>query len=260
MINLQINNNTYKDIDLVIFDKDGTLFQLYPYCSKMVFERTNAICNVLQNHDKNLQDWLIITMGVDQKNHKIFPEGPIGVYSKYYAQNMLFEKMNYEGYNISRSMLKTAFEIADNNINKMEYLKEALVPVPGMIDFIEDLGDKCSIAIYSNDMTDRLYDTLKLFDIYNNFKCVLGSDIVKKHKPDPMGVNIIMQKLGIQSENTAFIGDSVLDIECGKRARCKYLFGVLSDISDLKFLRSKSNEIVKDFTEITVTESRSKNE
>lgn len=254
MINLQINESIYEDIDLIIFDKDGTLFQLYPYCSKMVFERTNAICNALQNHDKILEDWLILTMGVDLKNHRIFPEGPIGVYSKYYAQDMLFEKMNAKGYNISREMLKTAFETADDNINKIEYLKEALVPVPGMIDFIEDIGSKCNCAIYSNDMTRRLNDTLELFSIDKYFDCILGSDMVEKHKPDPMGVLKIMDELGIEPEKTAFVGDSVLDIECGKRARCKYLISVISDISDLKFLKSNSNVLIKDFTKLKIKE------
>jgi len=250
MINLHINENTYQNIELIIFDKDGTLFQLYPYCSKMVFERTNAICNLIENHDPLLKDWLILTMGVDKNNHKILPEGPIGVYSKYYAQDMLFEKMNAEGYSISRKMLKTAFKSADNNINRLEYLKEALVPVPGMIGFIENIGSKCKCAIYSNDMTKRLDDTLNLFGINNCFECVLGSDMVQKHKPDPMGVLKIMDELEIAPENTAFVGDSVLDIECGKRANCKYLFSILSDISDLEFLKSNSNELIKDFTEI----------
>ncbi len=260
MVNFQINGNGYEDIDLIIFDKDGTLFQLYPYCSKMVFERTNAICNLLKNHDNTLQDWLTVTMGVDQRNHKIFPEGPIGVYSKYYAQDMLFKKMNSEGYSITKLMLKKAFEVADHTINNLEYLKDALVPVPGMINFVTNISDKCNCAIYSNDMTNRLHDTLKLFKIENKFKCVLGSDVVEKHKPDPMGVNIIMNKLEIQPENTAFFGDSILDIECGKSAGCKYLFGVLFDISDLKFLRYKSNELIKDFTNVTFPESGDKNE
>ena len=252
MINLQINGNTYKNIDLIIFDKDGTLFKLYPYCSKMVFERTKAICNELEKHDKTLQDWLILIMGVDLENHRIFPEGPIGVYSKYYAQDMLFEKMNSKGYNISKKELKNAFETADKNINRIEYLKDALVPVPGMIKFIEDISDKCNCAIYSNDMTKRLNDTLKLFGIEKNFNSILGSDLVEKHKPDPMGVNMILEELKIPPEKTAFIGDSVLDIECGKRAKCKYLLSVLSDISDLKFLKSNSNELIKDFTNIKV--------
>jgi len=248
MVNLQINDNKYKNIDLIIFDKDGTLFELYPYCSKMVNERTTAISNILENYDQNLYDWLILTMGVDLKNNRIFPEGPIGVYSKFYAQDMLFEKMNDKDYNISKKTLKTAFENADRIINQKEYLKDALVPVPGMIDFVEAIGHKCRFAIYSNDLTERLHDTLNLFEIDTYFDCVLGSDKVTKRKPDPMGLLMIMSKFGIAPENTAFIGDSILDIECGKGAKCKYLIGVISDITDINYLKSNCNELIKDFS------------
>jgi HAD superfamily hydrolase (TIGR01549 family) len=252
MINLEINDNNYENINLIIFDKDGTMFQLYPYCSKMVFERTNAICNVLNDHDKELEKWLISTMGVDLENQKIYQKGPIGVYSKYYAQNMLFEKINEKGYDISREMLKKAFETADININQIDYLKDALIPVPGMMDFIKSSAKNCKLAIYSNDMTLRLNDTVELFNINNYFECVLGSDMITKHKPDPMGVLKIMEKLEIEPENTAFVGDSNLDIECGKRAGCKYLISILSDISDQKYLKQNSNEILNDFTRINV--------
>lgn len=252
MVNLEIKDNCYENIDLIILDKDGTLFQLYPYCSKMVFERTKAICNILNNQDKKLENWLISIMGVDLENQKIFQNGPIGVFSKYYAQDMLFEKINQEGYDITRETLKKAFETADVNINHIEYLKDALEPVHGMTNFIKSSGEKCKLAIYSNDMTPRLNDTLELFNLDKYFDCVVGSDMITKHKPDPMGVLKIMEKLEISPENTAFIGDSNLDIECGKRADCKYLISILSDISDQIFLKKYSNELLNDFTEIKV--------
>lgn len=254
MIDLNINNQIYEDIELMIFDKDGTLFQLYPYCSKMVFERTNAICNVINDHDPQLKDWLIKTMGVDLDNKRIFPEGPIGVYSKYYAMDLIYEKMTDKGYPVSKNMIQNAYTIADEHINSIDYLKDALVPVNGMVEFIEKINGNCKCAIYSNDMTNRLKDTLNIFKIDKYFDCVLGADLVEKHKPDPMGVLKIMDELDISPENTVFVGDSALDIESGKRAKCKYLLSVLSDISDLEFLKSNSNELVEDFTKIRIKE------
>lgn len=254
MINLKINNQIYEEIELIIFDKDGTLFQLYPYCSKMVFERTNAICNVINDFNPQLKDWLIKTMGVDLDNKRIFPKGPIGVYSKYYAMDLIYEKMAEKGYSITKNMIQKAYAIADEHINSLDYLKDALVPVNGMIEFIEKVNNNCKCAIYSNDMTDRLKDTLNIFKIDKYFDCVLGADLVEKHKPDPMGVLKIMNELDISSENTVFVGDSALDIESGKRAKCKYLLSILSDISDLEFLKLNSNELIEDFTKIKVKE------
>jgi HAD superfamily hydrolase (TIGR01509 family) len=252
MINLSINNVICKDIELLIFDKDGTLFQLYPYCSKMVLERTSAIIKLLKNEDPLLKDWLIHKMGVDLENKKIYSEGPIGVYSKYYAMNMLNEKMNANGYKIEKKLLDKAFNEADQNINQISYLKEALIPVAGMIEFIEKVGDKCKCAIFSNDMTDRLNDSLEIFNIRNYFDCVLGGDLVEKHKPDPMGLLKIMEELDVSPENTAFFGDSTPDIESANRAKCEYIVGVLSDISDLEFIKSNSRSQINNFTQITI--------
>ena len=253
MIDLSIKGVEYKDIELLIFDKDGTLFQLYPYCSKMVFQRTNAILKVMENDDQELKDWLIKTMGVNLEEKIIYPNGPIGVYSKYYAQNMLYEKMNEYGYLINREMLKEAFNEADDNINEIVYLKKALIPVEGMVEFINKVKGRSKCAIYSNDMTQRLKDTIDIFGIGDCFDYILGGDLIDKHKPDPMGIIKIMDELKVKPENTAFFGDSSLDIEAGQRAKCKYVFGVLSDISNLKYLKSNSNVIISDFTQITVS-------
>ena len=153
MLDLSINRDKFEDIDLMIFDKDGTLFQLYPYCSKMVFERTNAICNVINDHNPQIKYWLIKTMGVDLKNQKIFLEGPIGVYSKYYAMDLIYKKMKKNGYSINKEMIQKAYNIADERINTIDYLKNALVPVKGMIDFIKNVNNECKCAIFSNDIT-----------------------------------------------------------------------------------------------------------
>lgn len=252
MINLSINNVICKDIELIIFDKDGTLFKLYPYCSKMVIQRTNAILKILKTEDPLLKEWLIQIMGVDLENKKIYPEGPIGVYSKYYAMNMLYEKMNANGYEIQKEMLEEAFMEADLKINKISYLKEALEPVDGMLKFMETVGNKCKCAIFSNDMTDRLNDSLDIFKIRTYFDYVLGGDRVKKHKPDPMGLLKIMEELDVSSTKTAFFGDSVPDIESGNRAKCKYVVGVLSDISNTKTLKLNSNALINDFTQIKI--------
>ena len=252
MLNLSTNSETCEDIDLMIFDKDGTLFQLYPYCQKMVFQRTNAICDILNNHDPQLKNWLIKEMGVDLKNQKIFPEGPIGVYPKYYAMDLIFEKMTAKGYEIDKDQIKEAYANADQVINTVNYLKDALVPVEGMIEFIEAAGTKCQMAIFSNDMTERLKDTLEIFNIGKYFDHILGGDLVEKQKPDPMGILMIMDKLNVSPGKTAFFGDSKFDVESGKRAKCKYIFGVLSDISDEQFLKSNQTILINNFNQITI--------
>jgi phosphoglycolate phosphatase len=249
MIDIKINGKILSNIELIIFDKDGTLFQLYPYCSRMVMERTDAICSILSIQDKDMRGWLIAKMGIDERNHRIFHDGPIGVYSKYYAQDMIYKELNDYGYEVDRETVQRAFAVADDRINDRTYLTETLVPVDGMIDFIKQINGRCKCAIFSNDMTERLKTSLSLFSIQDYFDFILGGDMITLRKPDPAGAIEIMNKLGVLPENTALIGDSLLDIESGERAKCKYLITMISDITKLQ---SSTENCVSNFRELTI--------
>ena len=63
---------------LVIFDKDGTLIELYPYWSQMVALRARIICETLglgTEHEPGLR-W---ALGVDEKAGRLRQDGPVGL-------------------------------------------------------------------------------------------------------------------------------------------------------------------------------------
>jgi hypothetical protein len=43
-IDIEIDNNILKNINLIIFDKDGTLFRLFPFWSEVALKRAKFIC------------------------------------------------------------------------------------------------------------------------------------------------------------------------------------------------------------------------
>ncbi len=51
---------------------------------------------------------------------------------------------------------------------------------------------------------------------------VLGSADVKRHKPDPEGLRIAMERLGTAPEETLFCGDTVLDAGAARNAGCPF--------------------------------------
>ena len=78
MIDLLIDSKVIHDVGLVIFDKDGTLIELYHYWSQMVVLRARLICEALglgQEHEAGLR-W---ALGVDEKAGRLRPEGPVGL-------------------------------------------------------------------------------------------------------------------------------------------------------------------------------------
>ena len=53
------------------------------------------------------------------------------------------------------------------------------------------------------------------------FSVIVGAEHVKKFKPDPEGINIVLEKLKAEKKRTIILGDSPFDMEAGKRAQIK---------------------------------------
>lgn len=91
MIDLEINGAVLEGIDLIIFDKDGTLFQLYPYWSRMALLRGRCICRALMAKAAAVQPaspLAALQMGVDLAEGRISPHGPAGIESRQHIQNL----------------------------------------------------------------------------------------------------------------------------------------------------------------------------
>jgi len=53
------------------------------------------------------------------------------------------------------------------------------------------------------------------------FPTVVTADDVNKHKPDPEGLNIAMERIGADSDHTAYLGDHPNDIRASRNAGTK---------------------------------------
>lgn len=253
MINLEIENNIFKNINLIIFDKDGTLFELYPFWSKVAMKRAEFICKYLKTNDSKLMEHIVFKMGVDLKNKKMCSKGPIGIHSRPYIEELIYQEVKNKGFDLTKEIVQQAFKDVDVYINKRDVLEDLLIPVRGLMDFLKMIQGKCKCAVFSYDTTERIREITEIFQIKDNFNMLLGGDQIKYPKPDPWGAIHIMNELNISPENAAFFGDSALDIESGKMAKCKYLIGVTSDISNIEFMQAESNIMIKDFSKIKIS-------
>ena len=78
MINLKINDKIIKNVGLVIFDKDGTLMDLYHYWSNMVDYRVEFARKRL-GFDLKQKPEIMLAMGVDLANKRLRSDGPVGI-------------------------------------------------------------------------------------------------------------------------------------------------------------------------------------
>nr|WP_321507953.1 HAD-IA family hydrolase [uncultured Methanoregula sp.] len=241
-----------KEIELIIFDKDGTLFELYPYWSIVAKRRAKNICSAMHVDDDLLIDYIGLVMGVDNTKKSMNPKGPIGIYNRPYIMNLLVTELQKRGYPVNPQMIMNAFQEADTYISQDDILRQSLVPVKGLPEFLPAAAKRCKCAIFSYDQTKNLEHITHLMMMKTYFSFLLGGDLIKYPKPDPWGAIKIMQDLNVSPDHTILIGDSIHDIESGKKAGCKYVITRKSDISDMDLLEPVSDFIIRDYNEIIV--------
>jgi len=91
---------------------------------------------------------------------------------------------------------------------------------PGVRETLENLN-KYKKAIISNKRENLTLKILEVLKILDYFDLVVGSDTTPEKKPSPVPVNYVLSKLNIKNSESAIIGDSIFDIEAGKKAGVK---------------------------------------
>ncbi|MBP3713081.1 MAG: HAD hydrolase-like protein [Bacilli bacterium] len=126
-----------------------------------------------------------------------------------------FMSKNERKYNLSYDKIKSTYSlIAEEKLDK-------IVPIEGSKEILEYFKYKG----YSNYIfTHRGKSTsfiLKNLNMDSYFKEVISINDGFKRKSSPEGVNYLIGKYKLDRSNTYYVGDRILDIECGVNASIK---------------------------------------
>ena len=95
---------------------------------------------------------------------------------------------------------------------------------PGIVDVLRGLrADGVPIAVATGKSQGRAMQALEVGGLGGFFDVVVGSDRVRRPKPDPESLYTALAELGhtghtVAATSAVFIGDSVLDMRCGRSA------------------------------------------
>lgn len=81
---------------------------------------------------------------------------------------------------------------------------------------LEGLSKKHTLALLSNSSSVSILKALG--ELKSFFSEVVGCDQIKKVKPHPEGVELILERLGAVPKNTLIIGDSQSNVRAGEKA------------------------------------------
>jgi phosphoglycolate phosphatase len=91
-------------------------------------------------------------------------------------------------------------------------------PYPGMLDTLDALADRASLAVLTNKPARATMRLLEALELQRFFPAVIGGDSPFGRKPDPAGLAELVSRAGATPAATLMVGDSPIDLETARRA------------------------------------------
>ena len=237
MSSLFVNNNVILDkIDLVIFDKDGTLIDVHHYWTKMIKTRASEINNKWFNGKSrdNFEIGLIDLMGVDLETNKLKPEGPVGVKSRDYIVSIVKDYVCKNAKVVNDDDVELLFKYVDMITEKK--LSSFVKILPGVKQLLEKMQQyDIKAIVVSNDITSRAIKGIDALGLRSCFIEIIGGDSVENAKPAPDLAQLALSKINCHTSNVAVIGDHPVDMLMGISS------GITTNICVLGGISNKEN-------------------
>ena len=119
-------------------------------------------------------------------------------------------------------------------------------PYEGIIEMLECLKQAdIKIAVFSNKPHNRTVDVVETLFGKNYFDEVLGQTDTRPKKPNPNGVFELSERLGVEVQDLAYVGDTGTDMMTGKSAGA-WTIGVLWGFRDREELEKYKADVIID--------------
>jgi len=249
MVNIHIDNQIIENIELFVFDKDGTLIDLYNYWFHMIELRAKKMCECYDIEKEEHQENLMFKMGVDSQNKRLRPEGPVGLLPRWVVQKAAenyLEKLDCS--NVENACFQIFKEVDKESLALLDVF---IKPIDGAIDLLKDIKrHNLKIAIATTDRTNRTQLALDFLKISSEIDFIVGADMVEWSKPNPQMLQLITEKLRISPENSVMVGDAKTDVEMGVNANFKASIGIYSGMTAKSVLAKITPYLIEGVSEI----------
>ena len=173
--------------DLIIFDLDGTILDTAP-------DLYSALCDTLEFYGREKPTF--------EEFKKHIGGGAFGFISPFLPKELWEEALQ---------RLRTFY--------LERYLCKNTKPYEGIEELLSELEKRdVKLAVATNKITEGAVRVLKAFGFEKYFELVVGRDLPKEHKPSPLHITYITDRLGVKLKKTLVVGDRKDDILAAKNA------------------------------------------
>ncbi len=233
-------------VRLIIFDKDGTIVNLDIW-GKVIKKRTELIGDFF-NLNAGQKHSIIKIMGIDPITNKI-ADIDILTISRIKTEENVAKELIKQGIEpiLAQEITHQKFAEVDNNLNFMNIVSP-IGNIKELFSRIKDNGTE--IAIATSDIESQGRKIMQALGVDKYVSTVAGADSVVNDKPAPDMIWEICNRLNVNPEFTAIIGDSVLDLLMGNSAGVALKIGVLTGRDKKEDLQSYADVVINSIQEI----------
>jgi phosphoglycolate phosphatase len=207
-----------KNIQLIIFDLDGTLVDAYPAIVRS-FNYT------MQKLAYRKQDNLTIRRAVGWGD-----------------ENLLMPFLNL------KDLKKALIMYRRHHQNSLIKESRLFPKVEYLLAYLKKKGYKLAVA--SNRPTKFSWILIRHLKLKKYFDYVLCADRLRYIKPHPEILNKIMQKFSLKAEQVLYVGDMAIDAQAGRRAKVKTIIVTTGSSSRAEIKKERPYQVMRRITEL----------
>ena len=222
-VSISANDWTLDRISAILFDKDGTFVDSHLYWGKIIFHRSQRICEALHLNDSYLEK-LEIVMGFSRNLGRLLPIGPIALVSReevidFVTQYLLTQNIKVSTFQISEIFERVHYE--------MEKIDEHIKLIPEALPIFKSLKERgIKLAVVTTDTIKNTEMTIEKLGLGSFFSAVVGRESSKEPKASGVPALVALSKLGMLAQESICIGDAPMDMQMALQSGCLASIGV----------------------------------
>lgn len=210
MATISCGDQTFCNVEAILFDKDGTLADSRNFLIALARQRSRFV----EAQVSGVEASLLRTFGL--VDGRVNPVGLIAVSTRQEDEIATAACIAAAGRDWieAKTIAQTALLNADRALPRKSELTPPFDGIPLLLKSLADSDLK--IGILSADTEENVQDFVKLYDFADYFQLQMGS-CNGLSKPDPRLLHLACQALDVSPAATLVIGDSSADIELARQ-------------------------------------------
>jgi phosphoglycolate phosphatase len=108
--------------------------------------------------------------------------------------------------------------------------------LPGARETVEALRSQAlRLGIVSTKLRWRIEDVLRRDALLSSFDVIIGGEDVPAYKPDPAGLLLALDRLGVSNDDAVYVGDTLIDAETARRAGVAFIAVLSGFVAEAAF-------------------------